>query len=61
METGIVDFPVPEPIIMRPIRGTKEIKDYYGWEDMEEEEAPERDDERAPLPYYMGVMVDLLA
>ena len=63
METGIESVSIPEPIFIRPIREQEEIKTYYGWEDMmrEETEESERDDERAPLPYYMGTRVDLLA
>jgi len=63
METGIEVYPIPEPIFIRPIREEEEIKTYYGWEDIMREEGvqEDRDDERAPLPYYMGTLVDLLA
>jgi len=62
METGVADYPIPEPIYIRPSQEPDEIKSYYGWEDMSREEAERvRDDERAPLPYYLGTRVDLLA
>ena len=62
METGMMDYPIPEEIYIRPRQEPEEIKTYYGWKDMfEEERVRDRDDERVPLPYYKGTRVDLLA
>jgi hypothetical protein len=63
MDAGIERISDPEPIYYRPIRETRELLDSYGWEDVPEKDDFENEerDERAVLPYYMGVIIDLLA